>query len=95
MWNCNADADGVTLRKLAETSNPVFVDGDVAAEATLASGDAFVIGSTRFEVQQVTQSDSPGQPTDSASLQSIVSNCSEFATTMPPNGLKYSRVCRR
>lgn len=56
-----ADANGVTMRKLAETSNPVFVDGAVVSVATLASGDAFVIGSSRFEVQQVTQSDSPGR----------------------------------
>ena len=57
----NAVADGVTLLKLADTSNPVFVDGLVVSEANLASGDAFVIGSTRFEVQQVSQSDSPGR----------------------------------
>ncbi|MBC7966008.1 MAG: adenylate/guanylate cyclase domain-containing protein [Fuerstia sp.] len=57
----HAAADSVTLRKLADTSNPVFVDGLVVCEANLASGDAFVIGSTRFEVQQVSQSDSPGR----------------------------------
>ena len=57
----HASADGVTLRKLIDTSNPVFVDGLVVSEANLASGDAFVIGSTRFEVQQVSQSDSPGR----------------------------------
>ena len=57
----HAGADRVTLRKLAETSNPIFVDGQVISEANLASGDAFVIGSTRFEVQQVRQSDSPGR----------------------------------
>jgi adenylate cyclase len=56
----HAEADGVTVRKLPQSSNPLFVEGDVTAEATLASGEAFVIGSTRFEVQQVTQSDSPG-----------------------------------
>ncbi len=57
----HAAADRVTLRKLADTSNPVFVDGLVVSEADLASGDAFVIGSTRFEVQQVSQTDSPGR----------------------------------
>jgi len=57
----HATADGVTLRKLADTSNPVFVDGLMVCEANLASGDAFVIGSTRFEVQQVSQSDSSGR----------------------------------
>ena len=55
----HAEATGVTIRKLAEKSNPVFVDGAMISVATLASGDAFVIGSSRFEVQQVTQSDSP------------------------------------
>lgn len=57
----HAAADGVKLRKLTDTSNPVFVDGLVVSEATFASGDAFVIGSTRFEVQQVSQSDSAGR----------------------------------
>jgi adenylate cyclase len=57
----HAGADGVTLRELADTSNPVFIDGAVVSEAHLASGDAFVIGATRFEVQQVTQTDSPGR----------------------------------
>ncbi len=57
----HAAADRVTLRKLADTSNPVFVDGLVVSEVNLASGDAFVIGSTRFEVQQVSQTDSPGR----------------------------------
>lgn len=56
----NASAERVTLQTLAEISNPVFVGGEAVSAATLAAGDAFVIGSTRFEVQQVTQSDSPG-----------------------------------
>ena len=55
------EVNGVMLRKLADTSNSVFVDGMDVSEANLASGDAFVIGSTRFEVQQMTQSDSPGR----------------------------------
>lgn len=57
----HAEADGVTIKKIAEKSNPVFVDGAVIAVARLASGDAFVIGSSRFELQQVSQSDSPGR----------------------------------
>lgn len=57
----HAAPDRVTLRKLADTANPVFVDGLVVSEANLGSGDAFVIGSTRFEVQQVSQTDSPGR----------------------------------
>lgn len=57
----HAEADGVTIKKIAEKSNPVFIDGKAISAATLVSGDAFVIGSSRFEVQQVTQSDSPGR----------------------------------
>ena len=54
-----ATADCLRISKLPETSNPVFVNGEVVAAATLASGDSFVIGTTRFELQQVTQTDSP------------------------------------
>ena len=55
-----AEANGVALCKLAEASNPIFVDGAAVDGVTLAPGDVFVIGASRFEVQQVTQSDSPG-----------------------------------
>jgi len=55
----HATADGLRISKLPETSNPVFVNGEVVAAATLTSGDSFVIGATRFELQQVTQTDSP------------------------------------
>lgn len=55
----HSDADCLILRQLTETSNPVFVNGAVVADAKLVSGDSFVIGSTRFELQQVTQTDSP------------------------------------
>ena len=65
----HADAHGVALRRLAETSNPVFVDGASVDVAALVSGDAFVIGASRFEVQQVTQGDSPGrQPIQQLSI---------------------------
>lgn len=57
----HAEADGVTIKRIAEKSNPIFVDGAVIAVARLSSGDAFVIGSSRFELQQVSQSDSPGR----------------------------------
>ncbi len=54
------DSNGVALRKLADSSNLVFVDGAAVEVATLTPGEAFVIGESRFEVQQVTQIDSPG-----------------------------------
>lgn len=64
-----AEADGVALRKLSTTSNPVFVDGVAVEQATIASSDSFVIGASRFELQQVTQSDSPGrQPIQQLSI---------------------------
>lgn len=51
--------DAVSLRRLDSASNPIFVEGREARDATLKHGQAFVIGATRFEVQRVTQSDSP------------------------------------
>ncbi len=50
---------GVRLIVLDAASNPVFVDGRTTSDLTLRAGQSFVIGATRFEVQQVTQSDSP------------------------------------
>ena len=50
---------GVRLVVLDAASNPVFVDGRTTSDLTLRAGQSFVIGATRFEVQQVTQSDSP------------------------------------
>jgi len=54
------EADGVLLRRLAGTANAVFVDGIEADVSRLKTGQSFVIGATRFELQQVTQTDSPG-----------------------------------
>ncbi|HAD60544.1 MAG TPA: adenylate/guanylate cyclase domain-containing protein, partial [Planctomycetaceae bacterium] len=54
-----ADAVGIHLRRLDSAANPVFVDGEQVDEVTLSSGQSFVIGASRFELQQVTQSDSP------------------------------------
>lgn len=54
-----AESGGVRLKQLATGTNPVFVDGRQTSEAVLTSGQSFVIGETRFELQQVTQSDSP------------------------------------
>ena len=50
---------GVQLRRLPGTRNAIFVDGDQRDAFSLASGQSFVIGSTRFELRHVTQSDSP------------------------------------
>lgn len=54
------DAQGVGITRLSDASNPVFVDGSEVPGARLSSGQSFVIGSSRFELQQVTQTDSPG-----------------------------------
>ena len=52
--------NGVQLSRLPGSSNAVFIDGNERNQVNLAAGQSFVIGSTRFELQQVTQSDSPG-----------------------------------
>lgn len=54
------DGTNVTLRRAAEASNPVYVDGQEISSARFHPGQSFVIGSSRFELQLVTQSDSPG-----------------------------------
>jgi adenylate cyclase len=54
------DAAGVKLTRLSDASNPIFVDGAEVSSSSLSSGQSFVIGSSRFELQQVTQTDSPG-----------------------------------
>lgn len=54
------DAAGVKLTRLSDASNPIFVDGTEVSNSSLSSGQSFVIGSSRFELQQVTQTDSPG-----------------------------------
>lgn len=50
----------LTIRRLTDSANPVFVDGEQIETARLEAGQSFVIGDSRFELQQVTQSDSPG-----------------------------------
>ena len=50
---------GVQLQLLESASNPAFIDGHKVLNALVKPGQSFVIGNTRFEVQQVTQSDSP------------------------------------
>ncbi len=53
---------GVFLQLLDSAANPAFVDGDSVTSQLVKAGQSFVIGRTRFEVQQVTQSDSPRSP---------------------------------
>lgn len=53
------DHRGVEVTRLSDAANPVFVDGTEVTHARLTSGQSFVIGATRFELQQVTQTDSP------------------------------------
>ena len=47
------------VTRLNHTTNPVFIDGDEIESSELRSGQSFVIGASRFELRQVTQSDSP------------------------------------
>jgi len=54
--------DGLRLALLEEAANPVFVDGQEIRSADLQPGQSFVIGGSRFELRQVTQSNSPGSP---------------------------------
>ncbi len=50
----------VVLRRAPEAANPLYVDGEEVSSARLHSGQSFVIGESRFELQLITQSDSPG-----------------------------------
>ena len=52
-------SSGVRLRLLETASNAAFVDGHKVSDVKLRAGQSFVVGRTRFELQQVTQSDSP------------------------------------
>lgn len=54
-----AARDSVRIQRLPESANPVFIDGTDVSTAVVSSGQSFVIGDSRFEVQQVTQTDSP------------------------------------
>lgn len=53
------EVGGVRLKHLGSGANPIFVDGARIKDVVLKSGQSFVIGETRFELQQVTQTDSP------------------------------------
>lgn len=55
-----ADAETLEVRRLPGASNPVFINGQAVETARLSPGQSFVIGNSRFELQRVTQFDSPG-----------------------------------
>ena len=59
----SAPAGGVRLTTLNTASNPAFVEGVSVTDTVMTAGQSFVIGTTRFELQQVTQSDSPRNTT--------------------------------
>jgi adenylate cyclase len=50
----------VSCRQLPGSVNRIFTDGQSIDSAQLNSGQSFVIGNTRFELQQLTLTDSPG-----------------------------------
>lgn len=52
-------SSGIRLEVLETASNPAFIEGEKVTSMRLTPGQSFVLGSTRFEVQQVTHSDSP------------------------------------
>lgn len=53
----------VQISTLPGGVNPVFVDGKHVEQMSMRSGQSFVIGDTRFEILQVTQSVSPSSQT--------------------------------
>ncbi|MCA9065102.1 MAG: FHA domain-containing protein, partial [Planctomycetaceae bacterium] len=54
-------ADAVEVIVHVGASNALYVNGSPVTRCRLSPGESFVIGESRFELQQVTQSDSPGQ----------------------------------
>ncbi|MFO0428187.1 MAG: adenylate/guanylate cyclase domain-containing protein [Planctomyces sp.] len=55
-----ADESGLNLKCLSDAANPLFHDGVEVRTARIVPGQSFVIGASRFELQHVAQSDSPG-----------------------------------
>lgn len=56
----SVSAQYVSLQRLPEATNRIFFEGQPVDTAQLTSGQSFVIGNTRFELQQLTLADSPG-----------------------------------
>ncbi|MFM7056777.1 MAG: adenylate/guanylate cyclase domain-containing protein [Planctomycetota bacterium] len=50
----------VSIRQFPGSVNRIFSDGQTVGSVQLSSGQSFVVGTTRFELQQLTLSDSPG-----------------------------------
>jgi adenylate cyclase len=59
------DSLGLRLTSLKAASNPMFLAGAEVATARLNHGQSFVIGNTRFELQQVATTETPGTDSDS------------------------------
>lgn len=51
-------AKGLKVARADSASNPVFIGGDAVDSGELSTGQSFVVGSTRFEFRNVTQTDS-------------------------------------
>lgn len=58
---------GLKLSKADAASNPIFIGGEAVDQAVLPAGQSFVVGKTRFEFQNVTQTDS----SQSSSMQQL------------------------
>ncbi|MFM7058622.1 MAG: FHA domain-containing protein, partial [Planctomycetota bacterium] len=56
----SAAGSQVSVLQVPGSANRIFTDGHSIESVQLESGQSFVIGSTRFELQQLTLSDSPG-----------------------------------
>ncbi|MGV2337441.1 MAG UNVERIFIED_CONTAM: FHA domain-containing protein [Planctomycetaceae bacterium] len=75
----------VLLSCLSGVVNRVYVEGQAIDSTQLQSGQSFVIGASRFELQRLTLADSPGTPlvVRYSRWQSTGVSCSECVTTMP------------
>lgn len=49
---------GLKVSKAESASNPIFVGGEAVDQEVVPTGQSFVVGKTRFEFQNVTQTDS-------------------------------------
>lgn len=58
---------GLKVARAESACNPVFINGESVESANVQPGQSFVIGSTRFEFQNVTQTNSP----DADSIQQL------------------------
>ncbi len=56
----SVDDGGLTLRRVPEAANQIYVDGQEVSACRLHVGQSFVIGASRFELQEAAPADSPG-----------------------------------